>query len=184
MTDDTVAKIRLAIEEYDGFVTSAWSCADAPPTRFAYLPEDPDKLVEHHRKTSDLAAEFAGRCEGARRKLVEAIKTAIAEAAPSNKTWCQFFCAKFRCFDRDMTAFWKALKIVLSDYDAHRPDDRAELARHYEEKTLFSFEFVKQLERERVDLGCELEMEALGLHEPILVRTARPSPDDLRAPIS
>jgi hypothetical protein len=160
MTDDAVTKIRLAVEEFDHRVAFLWKYADAPLDEFAYKPDDPSpaKLAQHYQEMSNFAAWFADEFEGARRKLVEAVKPAFDRAAPPNTERWQSCSATFDRFDRDTTAFWKALEIVLSHYDAHPPDDQAELARHYEEKTLFSFEFIRQLRRERKDFDQQMEL--------------------------
>jgi hypothetical protein len=159
MTDDAIPAIRMAVEEFDRRSALQWRFAEVEFDHYAFLPEDPDpaKLVAHYRDAFKFAADLAGKFESARRTLVDAVKTAIAKAAPPSERRWQNFCVTSDFFDRDMKAFWQALEIVLEHYVAHLPGDPAKLVEHYREMDLFAFEFVHQLGREREALGRALD---------------------------
>lgn len=125
MKDDVKAAIRTALKEFDDWVAFAWRFAEVEFDHYACLPEDPDpaKLFEHYREERDFTVEFAGKLEGARCKMVEAVNAPLAEAAPSGERRWLNSCVSFRCFDCDMAASWKALTTVLDHNDAHPPDE-------------------------------------------------------------
>ena len=163
-----VSAIRAAFKKYDRRSAFLWKCADPVLDHYVYLPDgsDPAALAAHRRDEAGFAVGFAERFEIAQRTLVKAVKAAIAdaEAAPPGERVWRNFCAAFACFDRDMAVFWKALQIVLDHYEAHLPDDPANLAEHYHEATLLAFEFVHQLGREWKALGREMELMMQGDH--------------------
>jgi hypothetical protein len=104
--EDTQTAIRAAFQAYDGRSAFLWRYADPVLDDLAVLPDDPAPaaLAEHYREATSFAVGFADRFEGARRTLVEAVKAAIADAAPSDERRWQNFCVSFGCFDHDMAA--------------------------------------------------------------------------------
>jgi hypothetical protein len=152
--------ICTAFQKYDRRSAFLWKYADPVLDHYAYLAggSDPAALAAHRQDEAGFAVGFAERFEIAQRTLVKAVKAAIAEAdaaPPGERVW-RNFCGSFARFDRDMAVFWKALQTVLDHYEAHLPDDPANLAVHYHEVTLLAFEFVHRLGREWKALDREM----------------------------
>ena len=160
LTTSAVSTICTAFQKYDGRSAFLWDFAEPELDHYAYLPDgsDPAALAAHRQAKAGFAIGLAERFEIAQRTLIEAVKAAIAEAAPCDERLWRNFCAAFTCFDRDIALLWKALQIVLDHYEAHLPDDPANLAEHYDEITLLAIEFVQQLGRKREALGQEMEL--------------------------
>lgn len=183
MTTPTLVEIRTAnaavtaaLEAFDDRCRFLWSYADVELDHFAYLPDDGNdrvttdqgRLAEHYRKYRAFVGGFADRFDDARRTLMEAVNAAIATAPPSDdqdrrrndaaqRHWSNDV-AEFSIFDHDMKARWKALEIVCEHYNAHPPEEPAELVAHHRELITILFDFVHATERERKELDAERQM--------------------------